>query len=65
MIYLYFIIVTREFRVDTFIIFDFLGLEYGNIDTKIESVASVLDEIRQVTEIVTSQSLSRSRVSSA
>ena len=45
MIYLYFIIVTGEFRVDTFIIFEFLGLEYGKIDTKIESVASVLDEI--------------------
>jgi len=63
MIHLYFIIVMREFRIDTFIIFEFLGLEYGEIDTKIESVASVLDEIRQVTEIVTSQSLSRSRAS--
>ena len=63
MIHLYFIIVMREFRIDTFIIFELLSLEYGEIDTKIESVASVLDEIRQVTEIVTSQSLSRSRVS--
>ena len=54
----------REWYVISFLIFEFLDLEYGKIDTKIESVASVLDEIRQVTEIVTSQSLSRSRVSS-
>ena len=45
----------------SFIIFEFLGLEYGKIDTRIKSVTSVLDEIRKVTENVTSQSLSRSR----
>ena len=39
MIHLYFIIVMREFRIDTFIIFELLSLEYGEIDAKIESVA--------------------------
>ena len=48
--------VTREFYVDTFIIFGFLSLEYGKIDTRNESVTSVFDEIQMVTEIVTSQS---------
>ena len=33
--------------MNKFIIFEFIGLEYGKIDTKIESVAFVLDEIRQ------------------
>ena len=49
--------------MNNFIIFKFFGLEYGKIDTRIESVASVLDEKRLVTEIVTSQSLSRSGAS--
>ena len=63
MIHLYFIIVMREFRIDASIIFELLSLESCEIDTKIESVTSVFDEIRQVTEIVTSKSLSRSRAS--
>ena len=50
--------VTRELYINDFIILEFLGLEYGKIDTRIKSVTSVLDEIRKVTEIVTSQSLS-------
>ena len=50
--------------INSFIIFDSLGLGNGRIDTKIESVAFVLVEIRQVTAIVMSRSLSRSRVSS-
>ena len=33
--------VTREFYVDTFIIFGSLSLEYGEIDTRIESVSFV------------------------
>ena len=33
--------------MNKFIIFEFLDLKYGEIDTKIESVAFVLDEIRQ------------------
>ena len=53
----------KSLYINNFTIFEFLGLEYGKIDTKIKSVASVLDEIRQVTEIVTSQSLSKSRAS--
>ena len=44
--------------------FEFLRLEYGKLDNKIDLVSFVLEEIRQVTEIVTSQSLSRSRTSS-
>ena len=55
--------VTREFYVDTFIIFEFLSLDYGKIDTNIDNVSCVVEKIWQVTEIVTSQSLSRSRVS--
>ena len=51
--------VTRELYINKFIIIKIHGLEYSKIDTKIESVASVFDEIRQVMEIVTSQSLSR------
>ena len=43
-----------ELHINNSTILEFLGHEYGEIDTKIESVASVLDEIRQVTEIVTS-----------
>ena len=49
--------------MNNLIIFEFLGLEYGKIDTRIKSVTSVLDEKRLVTKIVTSQSLSRSRAS--
>ena len=37
--------VTREFYVDTFIIFGFLSLEYGEIDTRIESVSFVSPEM--------------------
>ena len=48
-----------SYTLKNVIVFEFLGLEYDKIDTKIESVASVFDEIRQVTEIVTSKSLSR------
>ena len=32
--------------INNFIIFEFLGFEYGKIDTKIESVIFVLEEIR-------------------
>ena len=46
-----------------FIIFEFLGLKYGNTDAKMVSVSHLSEEIKQVTEIVTSQLLSRSRVS--
>ena len=67
----------RELYIDNFIIFEFLGLEYGEIDTNIDIVSFIVVRINttghgyrdvtatfQVTEIVTSQSLSRSRVSS-
>ena len=57
--------VTREWDVISFLIFEFLNLEYGKIGIKIEFVAFVLEEIRQVTEIVTSVSLSKSRASSS
>ena len=53
--------VTREWDVISFLIFEFLNLQYGEIGIKIEFVAFVLEEIRQVTEIVTSVSLARSR----
>ena len=49
--------------MNNFIIFEFLGFEYGKIDTRIESVASVLTKKRLVTEIMTSHSVSRSRAS--
>jgi hypothetical protein len=55
--------VARELYMGGFIVFVFLGLDCGKIDTRIESVASVLNEKRLVTEIVKSQSLSRSRAS--
>ena len=35
--------VTREFYVDMFIIFGFFGLEYGIIDTNIDSVSCVVE----------------------
>ena len=50
--------------MNNFLIFESLGLEYGKIDTKIDPVSFVLDEIQQVTKIVTSQSLARSHASS-
>ena len=53
--------ITREWDVICFLIFEFLNLQYGKIGIKIEFVAFVLEEIRQVTEIVTSVSLSKSR----
>ena len=37
--------VMHEFYIDKFIILEFLGLEYGKIDTKIESVAFLSPEI--------------------
>ena len=43
--------VTREFYVDTFIIVGFLSLEYGEIDTRIESVSYVSPEMRKVMEV--------------
>ena len=45
--------VTREFYVDTFIIFGFLSLEYGEIDTRIESVSFVLPEMQKVMLVTT------------
>ena len=45
--------VTREFYVDTFIIFGFLSLEYGEIDTRIESVSLVSPEMRKVMVVTT------------
>ena len=41
----------RELYINEFIIFELLDLEYGKIDTRIESVASVLNEKLLVTEI--------------
>ena len=50
--------------VDNFLIFVFLGLENDEIDTKIVfSCVICIEEIKQVTEIVMSQSLARSRAS--
>ena len=50
--------------VDNFLIFVFLGLENDEIDTKIVfSCVICIEEIKQATEIVTSQSLARSRAS--
>ena len=55
-----------EFYINSLITFELLELEYGdNINTNINPVSFALKEIQKVTEIVTSQSLSRSRVSSA
>ena len=50
-----------KFYMNYFIIFEFLSLEYGNTDAKI--VSHLSEEIKQVTEIVTSQLLSRTRAS--
>ena len=55
----------RDWDVISILIFEFLNLEYGKIGIKIEFVAFVLEEIRQVTEIVTSVSLSKSHGSSS
>ena len=52
-----------KFYMDYLIIFEFLSLEYGNTNAKIVSVSHLSEEIKQVTEIVTSQLLSRSRAS--
>ena len=45
--------VTREFYVNTFIILGFLSLEYGEIDTRIESVSFVSPEMRKVMVVTT------------
>ena len=48
--------------VYNFLIFVFLGLENDEIDTKIVfNCVSCIEEIKRVTEIMTSQSLARSR----
>ena len=49
--------------MNNLLIFDIPDLKYRKIDTKIDFVSFVLDEIRKFTEIVTSQSLARSRAS--
>ena len=45
--------VTREFYVDTFIILGFLSLEYGEINTRIESVSFVSPEKLKVMVVTT------------
>ena len=55
--------VTRELCMNNLLIFDIPDLKYRKIDTKIDLVSFVLDEIRKFTEIVTSQSLARSPAS--
>ena len=55
----------RVSSVDNFLIFVFLGLENDEIDNKIVfNCVICMEEMKLVTEIVTAQSLSRSRASS-
>ena len=59
------LVMPRVSSVDDFLIFVFSGLENDEIDTKIVFNCVVcLEEMKKVTEIVRSQSLSRSCASS-